>query len=144
MQTIHFSDEYEQSVQGSPWALMLYQREFKDEEGKNADFYADWVDYLIAIDDAQNGKSATIDVMFLIKTAWAMAKNADDSVPNFETWARESAISMEPGAPWMTEVQTAIFAEIFRRKPITQKAEKTTRKGSAGRRTDRRKTDSGS
>lgn len=137
MLTIHFSDEYEQSVQGSPWALMLYQREFKD-DGKNADFYADFVGFLETIEDIRAGNAFSVDFTFLLKTAWAMAKNADDSIPDFETWARESDISMDPSAPWMMEVQDAIFAELFRRKPKTPTS-KGKSKGSTGRRTNSRK-----
>ena len=57
---------------------------------------------------------AGIDSVFLLKTLWAMARNADGDVPPFEEWAASLDASMAPVAMWKLEVNSAINAELFR------------------------------
>lgn len=118
MRTIHFSPEYAMSVQGSPWALILYQREFADDQG-NCDWYADFGQLHETM--LEKGR---FDCMFLLKTAWAMGKCYDDDLPSFDDWARNLDCSMVADAPWLKEVFEAIFAEIFRKQENGKKASK--------------------
>lgn len=145
MKTIHFGDGYELSVQGSPWALILYQREFQTQDGKNADFYADLAEFLQGLGINEDGEQiedkkgpSLIDPFFLLKICWAMAKNYDDTLPSFKEWAREAPIPMHKTAPWMMEVQAAFLAEIFRSGATEETPDSG--KGTTRRRTNRRKT----
>lgn len=125
MLTVHVGSE-ETSVQGSPWALFIYQREFA-EGGKKADWYADYERAYSKVAELPTNDDGTfenplkfieaIDALFLLKTAWAMAKNADDATPPFEEWARGIDASLAPIAPWKLEVNAAINAELFRFRP---------------------------
>lgn len=131
MQTIHFTKDLEVSVQGSPWALILYQREFSDENGK-ADFYEDFNESFKKLE-----RSDVIDVPFFLQAVWAMAKNADDDIPPFDEWARSLDFPMDVNAEWLKEAQSAIIAEIFRG-GSSDDQEEPNRKAGTGRRTDRR------
>ena len=94
--------EQDISVQGGPWALVLYEREFSPE---HSDFFEDAKKYCPA-DDLPNP-------MFLLRIAWAMARNADDSFPPFDRWAKSLDVSLQKGSDWSGEVISAINAEIF-------------------------------
>lgn len=108
MKIIHLGDE-NVSVQGSPWALFLYNREFSTDESR-----ADWhEDFQAAYKDfVEDG--ARVDPLFLLKTCWAMASNYDDTTPDFEDWLRPLDIGIGMNEPWIWEVHDAIFAELFR------------------------------
>lgn len=99
------------AVQGSPWALMVYSREFATEDGP-ADWYADLTK---AVENARAG--GALDPFFLLKTAWAMARNVDDDFPDYEEWLRPLDISVGYGSDWGKAVTEAIFAELFRQEP---------------------------
>lgn len=103
-------DSGDVSAQGGPWALHLYQREFS-EPGSKADWYAD---YVAAFSDF--AIEGNVDPFFLLKTLWAMARNADDSVPSYQKWLESVDCSMALNEPWQLEVVSAINAEIFRRR----------------------------
>lgn len=96
-------------AQGSPWAAWLYLEEFYGAEMDAHDWYEDWVRAVSGVKG-----SGRINMMFLLRTAWAMVKCADDSAPGFEGWLRGLDCSCRPGDPWVTEVLGAISAEMFR------------------------------
>lgn len=101
MQIIHFGDR-EVRVQGSPWALFLYDQEFSTE---TTCFFSDL--------------ERSADPVFLLKCAWAMAKCYADSIkdplfPPFKEWMQSLDISMQANAPWTQEVVSALNAEVFR------------------------------
>lgn len=109
-------------AQGSPLALFYYQREFADQDGP-ADWYADYERAFSRAAEAPRDEEGRVDVgrflagidsVFLLKTLWAMARNADGSVPPFEEWAAGLEASMAPVAMWKLEVNSAINAELFR------------------------------
>lgn len=110
-------------AQGSPWALFIYQREFATQDGP-ADWYADYEAAFSRAREAPRDEEGRVDVarflagidpIFLLKTLWAMARNADDAVPAFEEWAPSlDGVSMAPVATWKLEVNSAINAELFR------------------------------
>ncbi len=121
MRTIKLG-ETEVRAQGSPLALFYYQREFATADGP-ADWYADYERAFARASEAprdDEGKVevgrflAGIDSVFLLKTLWAMARNADGGVPPFEEWAASLDASMAPVAMWKLEVNSAINAELFR------------------------------
>lgn len=109
------------SAQGGPWALTLYQREFK-ESGKRFDWYADQEEAFAAADAAlANNANITnleytgkLEPLFLLRTLWACVKNADEDTPSFDVWLRTLDISMSPYAMWKWEVFELIKAELFR------------------------------
>lgn len=109
MRTINLGNQ-KVSVQGSPWALFIYQREFVNDEGKHADWYEDFDGNVVANEDLL----LYVSPLFALKTCWAMARNHDDDIPGFDEWARPLEISMHPNASWIGEVVDAIFAELFR------------------------------
>lgn len=106
MRTVQLG-ETEISVQGGPWALVLYEREFSPE---HPDFFDDAHKY--SPNEALGRFSA--DPMFLLRCCWAMARNANDAFPTFEMWAKSLDIPIYEGAPWTNEVISALNAEIFR------------------------------
>lgn len=102
---------YKMTVQGGPWAVFLYKREFK------SDFFAD---YREAISHVQDDIS-TVDALFLLRAVWVMASTAADAdgelsrVPPFERWLKTMPdLPMTADVPWGGEVISAIFAELFR------------------------------
>lgn len=131
MKTIHFSDDYEMQVQGSPWALHLYQNEFAV-DGVKADFYGDLENYFACYEEHK-----PVDVIFLLKIAWAMGKNADDDLPNYEDWLRDLDVSACATEPWIDEISGAMMGELFR--PRMANGEKSKPKRTTKRQTDSRK-----
>ena len=138
------------SAQGGPWALTLYQREFK-ESGKRYDWYSDYEEAFAEAEQAlkENPKIndteylSKIEPLFLLRTLWACAKNAnEESIPSFEEWIKSLEISMAPWAAWKWEVWLLIQAEIFRNPQIEAQAEVQEEKPDK-RRTGRRKSTSG-
>lgn len=109
------------SAQGGPWALTLYQREFK-ESGKRFDWYADHEEAFAEADEAVSSNDGItnleyigkVEPLFLLRTLWACVKNADDETPSFEAWLKTLDISMSPYAMWKWEVFELIKAELFR------------------------------
>lgn len=123
------------SAQGGPGALTLYQREFKD-NGKRYDWYTDQEE---AFSEAEKSREANgelniskyiqgLEPLFLLRTLWACAKNADESIPAFEEWHKTLDISMSPWAAWKWEVWLLIQAELFRNAQVEAKAEETEEK----------------
>ncbi|NGM16953.1 hypothetical protein GMI70_02840 [Eggerthellaceae bacterium zg-893] len=103
-------------VQASPWALFVYAREF------GSDWYADYEAAFRDVPDSEVSDGEVlnlgdvvkaIDGLFLLKTLWACAKNADDGIPGFEAWARGVRLDMSPYAVWKLEVNALINADLF-------------------------------
>lgn len=111
------------SVQGSPWALFLYNREFSTNE-ERADWHSDFQKAYAGFTQ----DSARVEPLFLLKTCWAMAKNQDDSIPSFETWLKPLDIGIGMDQPWVWEVNDAIFAELFRFEQDSEEKPKSRRK----------------
>ena len=95
------------SVQGGVWALVLYEREFAPDHGN---FFDDVKTY--AANPMEGRMFAS--PLFLLRCLWAMARNADETFPCFDEWAKSLDIPMQEGAPWTNEVISALNAEIFR------------------------------
>lgn len=106
MRSVKIGDS-EIGVQGGPWALVLYEREFKPD---HPDFFSDVHRYAPNPIEGRN----FADPMFLLRCLWAMAKNADDAFPPFERWTKSLDISLQENEPWTLEVVSALNAEIFR------------------------------
>lgn len=111
MRTVHF-ENCEVSVHGSPWALVLYKREF----GK------DWYE---AYEQAAKSVETNgfFDQAFLLETCWAMGNMPRDPLPPFDEWAYSLEANMALDAPWTGEVMAEIISELFR---ITIEEEKET------------------
>ena len=99
--------EKEISVQGGPWALVLYEREFAQD---HPDFFDDLQKY--AANPLEGRLFAS--PLFLLRCLWAMARNADDNFPMFDEWTKSLDVPLQEGAPWTNEVISALNAEIFR------------------------------
>jgi hypothetical protein len=94
--------DYTFPVEGSAWALMVYADSF------GADLLQDAVREYI-------GKP--VNVSFLLKCAWAMAKGYSDTIPAFDQWIKGlGKINLTDATRldgWAGEVDKAISTELF-------------------------------
>lgn len=115
MKTIHITEDETFEVQGSPLAIIEYQRGFS-ENGAVPNWYSDYKDAAPAPDGGYG--IAGFDNVFLAKTAWAMANNAArvngaPKMPPFEEWFDSHPQLALPAALWKMEVLAAIGEELF-------------------------------
>ena len=114
MKTIHITEGESIEAQGSPMAIIEYQREFATDKSA-PNWYAD---YKAALPQGEPS-IAWVDNVFLAKTLWAMAQNAaringTPRLPSFEKWFDEHPDLAAPISVWKMEVLTAIGEELFR------------------------------
>lgn len=120
MMQVEFDEGVKTDLQGSPWALFIYQREFGTSWHDDYDAAFKEAGKVLedksVTDPAQRGINfmSKVDPLFLLKTAWAMARNNDDSFPGFEEWVKTLDCPMTPISGWKFGVNSAINAELFR------------------------------
>lgn len=105
-------------AQGTPWALLIYQREFSTAE-KKCSWYEDYAaSQVVGMDDdlPQVYKAvAGCDAVFLLKTLWVCAYACEDVAVGFDEWVKGlEGVSMAPFSVWKMEVLALINAELFR------------------------------
>ena len=91
-------------MQGSPWTFVVYKRAF------GGDLLSDVVDTY---------KKDSIELVDLLKFAWAMCRTSSDGVPDFEEWCRsftDFTLADGEAEAVASVIISAINAEIFRRR----------------------------
>lgn len=106
----------EMGLQGSPLTLLIFRQEFGgDPDAHDGNLGAQLADLLIT--EERDGETVFfVNLVGLLRIAWALAKTYDKHIPNFEAWLEdfdESAFSLADGDELSRIVDDVITAELF-------------------------------
>ena len=103
-------------LQGSPLTLLIYRQEFSgDSDAHDGNLGAQLAD-LIQSEERDGETVFFVNLVGLLRIAWALAKTYDKRTPNFEAWLAdfdESAFSLSDGDELSRIVDDVVTAELF-------------------------------
>ena len=103
-------------LQGSPLTLLIYRQEFSgDSDAHDGNLGAQLAD-LLQTEERDGETVFFVNLIGILRIAWALAKTYDKRTPNFEAWLEdfdESAFNMADGDELSRIVDDVITAELF-------------------------------
>lgn len=103
-------------LQGSPLTLLIFRQEFGgDADAHDGNLGAQLAD-LVNVEERDGSTDYYINILGLLRVAWALARTYDKKIPNFEAWLAdfdEAAFNLADGDELSRIIDDVITAEIF-------------------------------